>query len=166
MEEAAKSPAYLIDDRAKLAHLIGGGSTSIGRDASNEIVIRDPSASRFHAEIRQEADTFVLRSIGATGTLLNARPLDGPHTLSEGDSVEIAFVKLRFARSLGDGVAHAPPHSPTNDEFARKPTHGHGSERVVVEDDNRAGKDLRRVQFAVIALVVLAAAWWWARRGT
>ena len=86
-------------------------STSIGRDASNEIVIRDPSASRFHAEIRQDSDMFVLHSIGASGTLLNAKPLSGPHTLTEGDAVEIAFVKLRFTRSVGDGIEPAPPHS-------------------------------------------------------
>jgi len=90
VEEAAGTRAYLVDDRAKVAHALGVQSTSIGRDASNEIVIRDPSASRFHAEIRQENDSFVLHSIGATGTLLNAKPLSSPHTLTEGDSVEIA----------------------------------------------------------------------------
>lgn len=163
MEESAKVPGYLIDDRARIAHALTAGSTSIGRDASNEIVIRDPSASRFHAEIRQDAETFVLHSIGATGTLLNAQPLTGPHTLTEGDSVEIAFVKLRFARTLGAGIAPAPPHSPANDEFSRKPTHGQGSERVVVDEDNMAGRGLRRIQFAVVALAVLAAVWWWAR---
>lgn len=164
MEEAVTVSAYLVDDRAKVAHALTVRSTSIGRDASNEIVIRDPSASRFHAEIRQEDNTFVLHSIGATGTLLNAQPLAGPRTLTEGDAVEIAFVKLRFTRSVGPGIAPAPPHSPANDEFSRKATIG--SDMVVVEDSNLAGRDLRRVQFAVVVVVALIALWWWVLRSS
>src|SRR5215471_10440527 len=83
VEQVERPGAYLVDDRAKIAHPLAPPSTSIGRDASNEIVIRDPSASRFHAEIKQEAGSFVLHSIGATGTLLNAKPLSEPQTLTE-----------------------------------------------------------------------------------
>lgn len=165
METTERPNAYLVDDRARIAHALTPGSTSIGRDASNEIVIRDPSASRFHAEIREQDNTFVLHSIGATGTLVNAKPMSGPHTLSEGDSVEIAFVRLRFARSLGTGIAPAPEHSRTNDEFSRKPTHG-GSDLEVVDEGNRAGRDLRRVQIAVLVILLLVALWWWATRTT
>jgi predicted component of type VI protein secretion system len=160
VEEAAATQAYLVDDRAKVAHALTVKSTSIGRDASNEIVIRDPSASRFHAEIRQENDSFVLHSIGATGTLLNAKPLSGPHTLTEGDAVEIAFVKLRFTRAMAEGIAPAPPHPPTNDEFSRKPTHG--AQPAIVDENNSAGRDMRRVQLFVVLVVVLAGVLWWA----
>jgi pSer/pThr/pTyr-binding forkhead associated (FHA) protein len=159
VEEATETQAYLVDDRAKIAHALVVASTSIGRDASNEIVIRDPSASRFHAEIRQENDSFVLHSIGATGTLLNAKPLSGPHTLTEGDSVEIAFVKLRFTRSVGDGIAPAPAHSGVNDEFSRKPTHG--AQPAIVDENNSAGRDMRRVQLLVLLAAVLVGVWWW-----
>lgn len=164
MEEAAKASAYLVDDRARIAHALAVRSTSIGRDASNEIVIRDPSASRFHAEIRQESDTFVLHSIGATGTLLNAKPMSGPHTLTEGDSVEIAFVKLRFTRSVGEGIKPAPPHPAANDDFSKKATLG--SEMVAVNTSNMAGRDLRRVQFAVVLIAVLLGVWWWVARAS
>ncbi len=160
MEEAAGTRAYLVDDRAKVAHALDVPSTSIGRDASNEIVIRDPSASRFHAEIRHENLSFVLHSIGATGTLLNAKPLSGPHTLTEGDSVEIAFVKLRFTQSMGEGFAPAPPHSATNDEFSRKPTHG--AQPAIVDENNSAGRNMRRVQLLVVLTAVLVGVWWWA----
>jgi pSer/pThr/pTyr-binding forkhead associated (FHA) protein len=165
VENVGLPSAYLIDDRAKIAHVLTVGSTSIGRDASNEIVIRDPSASRFHAEIRQENDTFVLHSIGATGTLLNAKPLTGPHTLTEGDSVEIAFVRLRFARSVGAGIGAAPPHSRKNDEVSRRPTHG-SDERMVVDEGNLAGRDLRRVQIAALVIVILIGLWWWVTRAS
>ena len=164
--EAAEGPsAYLVDDRAKIAHALAPPSTSIGRDASNEIVIRDPSASRFHAEIKHESDTFVLTSIGATGTLLNAKPLTGPHTLTEGDSVEIAYVRFRFTRSLGAGIVAAPPNPGVNDEFSRKRTHG-ADDLMVVEDANLAGRDLRRVQIAAVLIGVLIGLVWWAVRAS
>jgi pSer/pThr/pTyr-binding forkhead associated (FHA) protein len=165
MEDLERVNAYLVDDRARIAHALASQSTSIGRDASNEIVIRDPSASRFHAEIKQENDTFVLHSIGATGTLLNTKPLTGPQTLTEGDSVEIAYVRLRFTRALGEGITPAPVHSPVNDEVSRKRTHG-SDELTVVEETNLAGRDLRRVQIAVALLIALAALVWWTVRAS
>lgn len=163
MPDASLVSAYLVDDRAKIAHALLFQSTSIGRDASNEIVIRDPSASRFHAEIRQENDAFVLHSIGATGTLLNAKPLEGPHTLTEGDSVEIAFVRLRFTHSLGEGIAQAPPNAVPGDEASRKPTIG--TEVIEVDDDNLASKDVRRIQLTVLVVAALVGLWWLATRG-
>lgn len=162
MPDASLGSAYLVDDRARIAHALTLQSTSIGRDASNEIIIRDPSASRFHAEIRQENQTFVLHSIGATGTLLNAKPLDGPHTLTEGDSVEIAFVRLRFTHSLGEGIAEAPPAALENNEASRKPTIG--TEVIEVDDENLASKDLRRIQLTVLVVAVLVGLWWLATR--
>jgi pSer/pThr/pTyr-binding forkhead associated (FHA) protein len=162
MPDVEKSGAYLVDDRARVAHALSTGATSIGRDASNEIVIRDPSASRFHAEIREQNNTYVLRSIGATGTLLNATPLEGPHTLTEGDSVEIAFVRLRFTRSVGEGIAEAPPHPRANDEASRKPTID--TEVISVDDDSLASRDLRRLQITILVVVLLVALWWWATR--
>jgi predicted component of type VI protein secretion system len=163
VEQVEQPGAFLVDDRAKIAHPLAPPSTSIGRDASNEIVIRDPSASRFHAEVKQEAGTFVLHSIGATGTLLNAKPLSEPQTLTEGDSVEIAYVRLRFTHSIGAGITPAPPHAEDNDEFSRKRTHG-SDDLMVVEDANLAGRDLRRVQIAAVVIVGLVALLWWTLR--
>ena len=60
--------AYLVDDNGRLAHPLSGGPTPIGRDASNVVVVRDPTASRFHAEVRGSEGSFPVQSIGATGT--------------------------------------------------------------------------------------------------
>ena len=151
---------FLVDDQTKLAHPLLGRSTAIGRDASNAIVVRDPTASRFHAEVRREAGGFVLHSIGATGTMLNARPLASPHVLGEGDTLEIAFAKLRFTTAAPSGdIKLATPHSTKNDETGRKPTLGGGT-GVVVDEQNEAGRDTRRLQLLVGLVVLLAAAWW------
>jgi len=157
---AAAAPAYLIDDRAKLAHPLAERSTTIGRDASNEIVVRDPTASRFHAEVRRQDDAFVIDTMGASGTLVNGAPMTGPRELAEGDTIEIAFVTFRFTRApLSRDIVLAPAHSTENDEVSRKPTLGSG--RALVDDANAAGKDLRRVQLVVLVVIVLLAGWWW-----
>ena len=91
------APAYLIDEHSGRAYSIVNRSTTLGRDASNTIVIADPRASRFHAEIRREAGGFALHSMGAAGTLVNGRVLEWPCLLAEGDTLRIAFANLRFS---------------------------------------------------------------------
>jgi predicted component of type VI protein secretion system len=162
-DDPALRHGFLVDDEAKIAHPLLGRSTTIGRDASNAIVVRDPTASRFHAEVRREAGGFVLHSIGATGTMVNARPLASPRVLGEGDTLEIAFAKLRFTATPPSGDTKlATPHSTKSDETARRATIG-GSSGVVVDEQNEAGRDTRRLQLLVGLVVVLAAAWWFGR---
>ncbi len=89
-------PAHLIDDRWGVAYPLTRTSTAIGRDPSNVIVLRDPTASRFHAEIRREAGGYALHSMGSTGTHLNGEAFSAPRLLHEGDRIDIAFSGLRF----------------------------------------------------------------------
>jgi predicted component of type VI protein secretion system len=158
---AVDESAYLVDGSARVAYLITGRSTSIGRDASNAVVVRDPTASRFHAEVRREAGGFAIYSMGAMGTLLNGRPVERPSMLAEGDSVEIAFAMLRFTRQLPNGIALATRGAPQNDDSTRRPTLESG-ERVLVDADSPAGRDMRRVQILVGLGVVLAGVLGWA----
>ena len=161
MGNLTDSVAYLVDDTGRTAHPLSERTTLIGRDAGNAVVVRDPTASRFHAEVKREADGFEIHSIGATGTLLNGRPLAGPAELSEGDVVEIAFTRLRFTRQApGGGVPLAAPHSPQNDETGRRPTL-ETAERVVADEGSAAGRHTRRVQILVALGLVLAGVLWW-----
>ncbi|HET8627349.1 MAG TPA: FHA domain-containing protein [Thermomicrobiales bacterium] len=64
--------------------------TTIGRRDENHIVIKDPTVSRKHAEIRQEGDDLILRDNGSTsGTVVNGAPLTGEHRLRDGDTIVI-----------------------------------------------------------------------------
>ena len=48
---------------------IGDAPVTFGRGEDNDIVIPDPAVSRLHAELRQEADGYVLADLGsANGT--------------------------------------------------------------------------------------------------
>jgi predicted component of type VI protein secretion system len=106
--EAATAPsaaAYLIDIRAGLAYALADEPITIGRDPMNQIAVRDPSVSRFHAEIRTTPDrrAFTMRSMGAAGSSVNGGLVGGnPRLLAEGDLVRIAGTTLRF-------TTQAPP---------------------------------------------------------
>ena len=164
-DPAAAAVGFLVDDRGAVAHPLGP-STLIGRDASNAIIVRDPTASRFHADVRCEAGGFVLRSLGASGTRLNRLPVETPTLLAEGDTIEIAFAVLRFTtvRPTGD-IVIAPSRSATNDAAGRRPTLG-ADGVVTVREANAASRGARVVQIAAGLVVVAAvwAMWWWASR--
>ena len=164
LEEAAQPHGYLVDEQARVAHPLIGRSTPIGRDASNSIVVRDPTASRFHAEVRREAGGFALHSMGASGTTLNSRALEKPALLADGDTVEIAFSKLRFTTTTpSSDIQLATPHSTRNDETARKPTLDAGT-GVVVDEENEAGRDTRRIQLLAALILALGIVVWFALR--
>lgn len=150
---ADASPAFLVDDAASVAHPLTSRSTPIGRDPANAIVVRDPAASRFHAEVRREAGGFALHSMGSAGTSLNGAPVAFPRMLREGDTLEIAFTKLRFTRArLPERLTVASPHSVAPDEMSRRSTLP--TERIRVAVDNEAHREVRRL-WVILGLVVI-----------
>lgn len=123
--------AHLVDDVAKIAHPLVGRTTPIGRDASNAVVVRDPTVSRFHAEVRREAGGYAVHSTGMAGTTLNGQPLEGSLILYEGDTLEIEGTQLRFTTAPPRaGIRVAAPHSTRNDEVGGKPTVAKGSAAI------------------------------------
>ncbi|HEY7878999.1 MAG TPA: FHA domain-containing protein [Gemmatimonadaceae bacterium] len=94
---APRPPAYLVDENSRTAYPLNRASTGIGRDPSNAILVRDPTASRFHAEIRREAGGYALHAMGSSGTRLNGTEITAPRLLCEGDSIEIAYTTLRYS---------------------------------------------------------------------
>ncbi len=153
--------AFLIETAAGVAHPLNHRSTPIGRDASNEIVLKDPGASRFHGEIRNEAGGFALHSMGSAGAKIGGTPIKTPRMLNEGDVIEIGFVEFRFTQKpLPPEIGLAPLHSTENDEFTRRPTIG--SERLEVNDENEASRHSNQMKliFAIMLMLVLIATVW------
>jgi len=72
--------------------------TTIGRSARSDVCIPDAFASRLHAEIRQEGDSFWLHDLGsANGTRLNGAPVSGTlMPLFAGSEVQIGETRIRF----------------------------------------------------------------------
>jgi hypothetical protein len=90
---------------------VGDAPVTFGRGEDNDIVIPDPAVSRVHAELRQEADGFVVSDRGsANGTRVNGEPLTGARRLRPGDEIMIATHLFRF-EPLDAGVVTVPVSS-------------------------------------------------------
>ncbi len=120
-----KATAYLVYEFERRAYPLTDAGFTIGRDANSTIVLREPSVSRFHAEVRAEGGEYVLHTSGATGTLLNDEPINTPRQLTEGDRVEIGTAELTFRRSrlpLGVSVVDRAEAHPFEDVLSKRQT--------------------------------------------
>ncbi len=71
--------------------------TTIGRSARSDVCIPDAFASRLHAEVRQEGDSFWISDLGsANGTKFNGVPLTIPMPLYSGGEIQIGETKILF----------------------------------------------------------------------
>ena len=71
--------------------------TTIGRSARSDLCIPDAFASRLHAEVRQEGDSFWLQDLGsANGTRYNGSPVKAPVPLSSGGEIQIGETTMVF----------------------------------------------------------------------
>jgi hypothetical protein len=84
-------------------HLEGGSRfplspvTSIGRAASNSVVIDDHYASAEHALVTLRGRQWWLEDLGSrNGTLLNGLPLEGAAVISSGDVITIGDARLKL----------------------------------------------------------------------
>ncbi len=88
---------------------------TIGRRDENGIVIKDPTVSRKHAEIRRQGDAFLVVDKNSTsGVLLNGVPISGEQRLKDGDRLGIgmsAVFLVRLQPAEETTVAFAQPQS-------------------------------------------------------
>ncbi|MBX7174353.1 MAG: SpoIIE family protein phosphatase [Pyrinomonadaceae bacterium] len=71
--------------------------TTIGRSARSDICIPDAFASRLHAEIRQEGDSYWLQDLGsANGTRYNGTQVTMPLPLISGGEIQIGETTIIF----------------------------------------------------------------------
>lgn len=97
-EDPNQAQSYLVYEFERRAYPLTTDAFSIGRDAGSRIVIREPSVSRAHAEVRSEGDSYVLHANGPTGTKLNGEPVVAPEKLTDGDRIEVGSAELTFRR--------------------------------------------------------------------
>lgn len=71
--------------------------TTIGRSARSDVCIPDAFASRLHAELRQEGDTYWLQDLGsANGTRYNGTAVSMPIPILSGGKIQIGETTLVF----------------------------------------------------------------------
>ncbi|HET9425366.1 MAG TPA: FHA domain-containing protein [Gemmatimonadaceae bacterium] len=153
----AIEPAYLVESRDGVTYPLELQAVGIGRDRLNAVVVRDPTASRFHAEIRREAGGYVLHPFGSSGTLVNARRVGAPARLENGDRIEIANVELRFHLGPVPEGARMPEPAPNDESSQRRTVIGAAAMEIPPEEKGRSGVWLWVAAAVVIAVTVYLA---------
>jgi hypothetical protein len=101
-------PMLLMMDGRRPGHrvFVDQSEFTIGRDERCNLVISDRQVSRQHARIWLEGDRYLLEDLSSKNrTFVNGQELDEPHTLQDGDEIQIALCcKLAFV----DAEATAP----------------------------------------------------------
>ncbi len=144
-------PGFLVNQAEKTAYTLDRRAVQIGRDIGCHVVIRDPTVSRFHADIRSEAGAFVFYSIGSGGSFVNDQPVSAPRVLNHGDRITVGDSIFSVALGvLPAGTRRVPfSHDRGEDATSRRAT------RVGVQAV--AGRGGRSVMPFVLAAVVLVA---------
>ena len=90
--------------------LTPGRTVTIGRAATNQIVIKDERCSRNHAEIFMTGGHWTIRDLESrNGTVVSGKPIRGDVVLTPGDVVRIAHCQLAFVHDLSKAFLDEPP---------------------------------------------------------
>ena len=97
--------------------LFEGGAdkpVSIGRGATNVVVVRDPSVSKQHAVIEEGADGLRIRDVGSlNGTRRGSSKVSSEGVdLEDGDELRLGKTSLRFSLIAGTTVSPPAPSPP------------------------------------------------------
>ena len=115
--------AYLIDAVNKKGYTLRKRVVQIGREIGCSIVLKDPTVSRFHADVRHEAGEYVIYSMGSAGTKINGQPVRDPRLLAEGDLIQIGETTFTFSRrQLPTGIRPVQFEDHDDDSFSRRST--------------------------------------------
>lgn len=102
---AERALAYLVVTGPNAVHRSGqrfalGALNALGRDAGNDIVLRDDFASARHAVLSFDGERWWVEDGGSTnGTMLNGERVDVRAPVHFGDELEIGRVKLRLEQA-------------------------------------------------------------------
>lgn len=107
-ERGAGTPAARAEDRTGVLTILGGEKagtrceleaerTRIGRAEENDLVLADPRASRFHAQVERTPSGYVLRDLESTnGTRVGGRRVR-ERLLEDGDIVVVGDTEIGFS---------------------------------------------------------------------
>lgn len=107
--------------------------TTIGRSARSDVCIPDAFASRLHAEVRKEGDSYWLQDLGsANGTRYNGIPVKTSTPLSPGGEIQIGETTILFddekpanlssSMLIADGTEALDPSKTISFQHRRIPT--------------------------------------------
>ena len=103
-----------LPDGRSVRHALGRGPQVAGRDATCEILIDDPSASRRHARFSPRGAGYIVEDLGSkNGTLVNNAPCTDK-LLKDGDQILIGSALAVFS----DAEPHTAPSVVISDDLS------------------------------------------------
>jgi len=89
--------------------LVSGETVTIGRAATNQIVVKDDRCSRSHAEIFNSSGLWILRDLESrNGTVVGEQRLSSDWTLHPGDVIRVGHSQLVFVHHLTEAFDDPP----------------------------------------------------------
>ena len=91
------TPACLIDEETGEEYLITNWETSVGRSNACDIVLHQPSVSRFHAVISKHKKGWVITDTNSSsGTAIGNTKIKTNAVVKDGDIISFGGVRLCF----------------------------------------------------------------------
>jgi predicted component of type VI protein secretion system len=120
---APAGPAFLVDAQNRRAYPLNRRVVQIGREIGCNIVLKDTSVSRFHADIRAEGGKHVIYSMGSGGTKVGDETIKHPKMLREGDEIRIGRATFTFTQDkVPPGMKVVDLEEHADESFARRET--------------------------------------------
>jgi pSer/pThr/pTyr-binding forkhead associated (FHA) protein len=158
-EAGTRSNAYIINEFERRAYPITDEPVRVGRDASNDIVLRESAVSRFQAEIRRENEKFVLHSTGSIPASVDGVVITAPHPLSEGGRIQIGSAILTFTEQrlpIGVSIIERAGRPEVLDDVAnRRDTIKHPLLKMPLSDEPPGPYTRAKILLLVAGLAVL-----------
>jgi len=99
-----------VRDRSGIRQVSIERLMTIGRGASNDLVLSAGYASRRHAWVWRQGDDVILEDLGSTyGTLVNGERVQEPRFLCHNDVIQMGEAQLTFVAERDLSTAKTPP---------------------------------------------------------
>ena len=164
-ETANQSNAYVIYELERRAFRVSEIPVRIGRDAANDVVLRESAVSRFNTEIHRENGQAVVVSSGSTPTFVNGEQVENQAVLTDGAKIEVGTAVLTYTeKKLPIGVSiveRAKRESAREDVINRRDTIKHP---LIKGPTAEVGPDpLLRTKVMAVVLIVVALLYFFGR---
>ncbi len=106
ISDGARVPVLIIrQDGVNREYPVRFQRVSIGVQSDNDLVLDAGKVSRYHAEIRQVDQVWILRDLGSkNGTLVNGQKIEEA-VLNDGDRLEVGTAQITFKWAAQSGAA-------------------------------------------------------------
>lgn len=114
MQQTSLQQAYLIIRHGSrwsdVLKLLPDQPVVVGRSSENQIVVRDERVSRKHAEVFHHKGGWAVRDLGSrNGTKVDQTPINGEHSLVDGETISVADCEMVFTNDLAGAFRSFAP---------------------------------------------------------